>query len=689
MGLLWKEFRQQRMTFVFGCGAGILGPFLYAVTPYADARGSMAGSTIVGIFGALYAMVLATSTTQWEVRNEDFWQSRPLSSARLFLTKVVVGAGTLLAAFLIVQSLDSPQFLWEASTILTMTWPISVLLFSISMFFTILMRNAAKAAILSMWAGLLVYLMPLLTPGLQSMNAFEMLINSGRTGSLLVEYILPGLRSIGFPMGRATPMPLRKMPGGMSTSQILGWILRSPGYPEYLAFLGLMATGVALFTALTMIASRRRWHWQPGQKAIVWTIGASTAFMFGLAMLQAGHELLPAVTYEGKRINPDVKLFGPIRPTIDWVSKGRKGAGGYSFSLPTLSSSRICIRGEDLYMVDLVRDASVRDGSSPWSLGANGILSVIRAPSKTGSSETLSQTRFARIASAPQPDMRNMPCPVLFLRGESLFIGYQDYLTSPAGEDYPGNTEPFLLRMLVVDVSDPVHPRRISDEPVMGYRTLIRQSKGASQYENYAYLYGEMGLVVLSIENPGKPQLRRVINPGQLGVDPGTPVEISQAEVSGNMLVCVGPRAVLLLDLTEPASPRPVFTKFWRHPESERLGAAWYEKGSLFLSTDSGIEIHRISISTSGQSAHVEIGRRSATPIEKIAGRQSCDLMLFGTMLFEAAGRFGLLVYDISDPSHPRRAFHFESGIDVTAVGTWLGMPYVRMGSVLRLIGIP
>lgn len=159
MSLICKEWRQQRLLFLVGCLLALIGP-LVDVLRWLSAGQigvSKTGSAIVMIFGAAYALILAAATTQDDVRHgiSDFWQSRPVSIARLFTTKMVVGAGLLLAGFLLIQSLDQSASLFtmghtftdDAWSILTVTWPAAVLLFAVTMFLTALMRDPARSVL--------------------------------------------------------------------------------------------------------------------------------------------------------------------------------------------------------------------------------------------------------------------------------------------------------------------------------------------------------------------------------------------------------------------------------------------------------------------------------------------------------------------------------------------------------------
>lgn len=58
------------------------------------------------------------------------------------------------------------------------------------------------------------------------------------------------------------------------------------------------------FTGLSIKAVKSRWHWQPGQKSLAWTIGMTAVFIFGVSMLQISNNL--------QAVSPDTGLESPI-----------------------------------------------------------------------------------------------------------------------------------------------------------------------------------------------------------------------------------------------------------------------------------------------------------------------------------------------------------------------------------------
>jgi hypothetical protein len=247
--------------------------------------------------------------------------------------------------------------------------------------------------------------------------------------------------------------------------------------------------------------------------------------------------------------------------------------------------------------------------------------------------------------------------------------------------------------MLVADVSDPAQPGRIADVELDRSRNLVCQSKGDSLYGDYCYILGEWQLVVVSLANPERPKLVKKIANSEFGLEDGNPPDIGQLSVVGDKLLCAGPRVILLLDLADPQAPKPVFRRILTPAElayPSLIYAALYADDLLYMSTEAGLEIHRLTPTSTGELQDELIGQRHMTPLERLAGRRPHELLLRQGLLYEADNRFGLLVYDVSDPTRPRRAYHASGQDSITAIGLWEGLLYMDgMFGSLTLVAMP
>jgi hypothetical protein len=697
MNVLWKEWRQQRLLFGLGAVLGILFPLFDLLHKRGDGRWTQAGSMVVFIFGALYALILAVATTHDDVQHgaSEFWQSRPVRAGQVFTTKLLLGAVLLLAAFVFVESLDLARGdMWRsrraAWNILTVTWPIAVLMFSATMLFTALMRDSAKAVMAAIWFGLLIYFLPLLVGGLRWMNVFDMLFEGGRgQPSILMDIVAPMLPAYGHATRQVVSGPVA-VPVPVVHETLTQWVWRvvgSPAYLRYLAFVTVMVAGSAGCLVLSVAAVKRQWLWQPGQKTLAWTIGLSAAVIFSLAMFQVGHNLEPATTCNGRPIDPVMRFGWPAERTHNWASPpvDMTSVGTTRY----MSGRRICTSGNYLYAVDAASENPNRPVQK-----FDGLLDICQFPGVTGKGVILSRMRFATTPSLSDNMQLGITFPAMSLRGGRLSVVYQLYVP---GEDESGPAAvraegTFSLRSLVVDVSDPLAPRRTSDVELDRSKSQVFQDRGDCWYGKFCYIWGQKQLLVVSLADPGHPKVVRKISIADFGLDPDRPQHVQQVSVGGDKLLCAGPLVVLLLDLADPQAPRMVFRRALQPVqwEEDAIQAALYADGLLYLATGSGLEIHRLSPTPTGELHDELVGRRQMTPLERLAGRRPQQLILHQGCLYEADERFGVLVYDVSDPSRPRRAYHASADDYVTAIGTWEGLLYMSgtLGS-LTLVAMP
>ncbi len=703
MSILWKEWRQQRLLFALGCILGIAGPGLDLLQRMHNGwGGTEAGSIIVAMFGALYALILAVATTHDDIQRgvSEFWQSRPLGPGRVFATKLLVGAALLLAAFCFIESLDvipsgmrwGYQAPWRMPwMMLTTTWPIAVFLFAAAMFLTVLMRDAARSVMVAIWLGLLIYFLPLLVGPLRWMNVFDMLFEGGRgQPSILLDIVVPMLRNYEHATGQAVSgavaVPVHVV--HMTLSQYFWRTVGSPDYVRYLMFVAVMMAGSAACLVLSIFAVKRNWLWQPGQKTLAWTIGLSAAVIFSLAMFQVGHNLEPATTYGGKPIDPVLRLDSHVDRTYDWASSPMDTA--LAGQVRYMSGRRICTSGNYLYVVDAASENPNRPVQA-----FDGLLDICQFPDVTGKGAILSRTRFATTPPLSRNMEQGITIPALWLKDGRLSVIYQLYVPAE-GEaglpvDRPGGT--FSLRMLVADVSDPAQPKRITDVELDRSKSQGFQSMGDCRYGEFCYIWGQTQLMVVSLADVEHPKVVRKVSIADFGLDPDRPPLVEQLSVVGDKLLCVGHQVILLLDLADPQLPKLVFRRVDQPMHTDDSGiiyAALYAEELLYLVTGSGVEIHRLSRASAGEYRDELLGQRHMTPLERLAGRRPHELMLRQGYLYEADERFGMLVYDVSDPSRPRRAYHASGDYYTTAIGTWEGLLYMSSPlGALTLVAMP
>jgi hypothetical protein len=683
MRILWKEWRQQRWLFWMGCVLGITYPVLEGLGGLHYNRGfyTNSGSGVVLGFGALFAIILAVATTHSDVKRGicDFWQSKPVSPTWLFGVKFLVASMVLLTIFLFTESLDFVtryqrdqdfyKFAWSA---FCYTFPIAIVMFSVTMFVTILTRDSAKSVLIAIWIALLVYFLPLLMGGLSWLNVFELMGNDNKPTAVgdIIFPLLAGPRThlpvAGYSTRVRVPVVTQSLIGGL-------WrIVSSHDYVPYLYFLAATAATSVGSVALSIVAAKRRWLWQPGQKTIVWTLGLSAAFIFGLSMFQVGHNLQPAKTWNGRPIDPVVQFNTQAENTFDWLDP--KTAGKRISN--TLGRARLRVDGDLMFVVGQVGEPPTQDPDGhALPVPHDWFVDIYRHPGIDGRTEHLSRVRFF---SALQRSLA--PIVACFVRNNRLYIAYQ--LIVDEEEKHPKVSSPIFsaIRLSVADISDPAHPKRIDDREI--YRPAsfgVQWQGGPSDYGNYCYVGLADGLLIISVADPDRPAIVRKIAKADFGLEGGDFIPNIELNVIGDKLVCVGDNRIMILGLADPEEPKKLLWLTFPRSDSWRdnIRTATYANNYLYVARLSGITVHKLQSKPDGLLSSELVGQREATPLERLTGRYPYQLVVDKDRLFEAAGPFGVLVYDVSNPARPKRVYHGGEGLDVTTVGTWNGLFYI------------
>ncbi|GAG42652.1 unnamed protein product, partial [marine sediment metagenome] len=185
--------------------------------------------------------------------------------------------------------------------------PLALMLFSLTMFLVVVLRDNAKAVLIAIWATLLVYFLPLLIGGLGWMSVFEQL--EPNRGSIVTALSDSGSRV------RVIHVD--------TLSQWLKYFF-TIRYPwrqllPYLLYLAVMVGGSAAFLSLSAKAMKNNWRWRPGQKILAWMLGLSAACIFILSIFHVGYNLVPVTTFQGRQIEPLMSFDTKAENTIDWA----------------------------------------------------------------------------------------------------------------------------------------------------------------------------------------------------------------------------------------------------------------------------------------------------------------------------------------------------------------------------------
>ena len=659
MQLLWKEWRQQKQLFLLGSLAGISFPVFELLVYYKyrhGLSGTGLGGAVVGMLGAFFAILLAVATTSDDTRAgvDDFWQSKPIQSWKLFTAKFLLAVLILPASFLFVMSPDfitgyytQGKFAYSNWAVFCFTYPIALMVFAATMLFTVLLRDAAKAVLMAIWLGLLIYFLPLLVRQLDWMNVFEQLDNASHASVL-----------------------------------------------EYLLFVAVAVSASIVCVILCVVAFERKWRWCPGQKTIAWITGFSAAFIFGLSMLQAGSNLGPVTTHNSKEIISEISFREKPLNKYDWT--GQTLGDDEIYREPS-NPAAACFKGEFMFRISTGTQMSkellnpkLMHGGDPdlprlnWKtpLKEHFFLDIYHLP-YTKEGFHLSETRFFVGRNQPQ---KVLGC---FVRDKRLYVSYRPQ--SPVKPEDAGRAAQAPVRFLIVDVSDPNQPRRISDEVISQPKTW---SGGIMvNYRQYCYIHDGDQLLILSVERPDEPEIAGRIDKNSFGNEL-TQWAPQQMSVIGNRLICNDGERILIFDLTEPANPRPIYSgsisNWWVPGEENMIRAITCANEIMYVATKSGLFVFELRPDQNGMLTAGTIGRRGATAIERLAGRSPRKLMLKNNFLVEGAGGFGVLVYDVSDSTRPGRAYHGQTPSYITDIGIWDGLVYmVNYGQDIVFLDIP
>ena len=679
MQMLWKEWRQQRGMFLLFCLGGISFPVLecYVTWSRSGEIRTDTGSGILLAFGALFAIILAIATTHHDTQKsvDDFWQSRPIRIRRLFAAKVFLAAVLMLVVFLMMISLDmvthfrrssNASFAWQA---FCHTYPLALMLFALTMFLVVVLRDDAKVVLIAIWATLLVYFLPLLIGGLGWMSIFE------RLDSLEENSLFSRIWAVSGSSARVETFGqwIQYVFGDYSWRYLL----------QYLLYLVVMVGGAGVFLVLSVKAMKNRWRWRPGQKTVVWTLGLSAALIFCLSMFHVGYNLVPVTTFQGRQIEPLMSFDTTPENTIDWAGPE---ADEMSLKLDyTWADSQLCVDGDYIYRV--VRVAKSRNWNKP--VVQDWFLDIYNHPKIEGTSRHLAKVRFF---SAP-PAKRNYHQNILadFVRNKRLYVAYQPRLESDDGVKNP-------LRFLAADVSNPLEPKRLFDEVIYEPKRAGARTKGyRSNFEDYCYVAFGDELVVISVVQD-EPKVLNTFSRTELGLNEDSWIPSHGLSVlEDRRIICFDYSQVMLLDIENPAEPKKIFFgRFKSEAAGQRgdeIGAATCDADKLYIGRESGLYVYQVNVDGEAGESKL-IGRRRSTPLEKLASHYPIQLLAYQGRLFEAASGLGLLVYDISEPTRPRRAFHGGDGRYISSIGIWegtlyAGNPHHTVGGYLNFFNIP
>ena len=718
MKMLWKEWQQQKWLFLISCIAGISFPVLDCLMNR-NFRADM-GSIVVLAAGALFAIILAIATTHHDIKKgtDNFLQSKPIHIWKLFTVKFILGSIVLLLSFLFVMSLDFwskyklhnqiDQFAWTG---FCYTYPIALFLFAAAMFLLVVLRDSAKAVLLAIWLALLIYFLPLLISSLEWLNVFEQINNAKQHNSLL-QFILT-LATHNASMSVGTSVPVKVV--HTTFSKALWQIVTSPDYLQYLLFFGVAIAASVAGVVLTVIAFKRNWRWQSGQKSIVWALGLSAAFIFGVAMVQVGHNLEPVKQWNGKEIiNPAVFDWSYMPAALeDGIPQGQFITWNQMYFHGNYDT--VCVKDDLMFRVSCGYQWGEKKGVPKWDdeVIRHFVLQIYRFPYAENSDIAIpakglpdfavgAMRLFSTELLSRYESQQTLGC---FVKGNYLYTAYRPQIRKHKDNRIDLKNMP--IYFATIDITNPEKPTLIGNieiEPTCNF------CRGFANYGDYCYLSDGGQLLIISVTEPTKPEIIRripyIVGGGKcdsvknaeeseyffdLGGDAGFPSH--SFLVVGDQLLCNSYTRIAILDLAEPTKPKVIYDESFakqQFSEDERIQATAYRDDYIYISTNNGLYIRKLAKQANGTFASEEVGKRTATPIEKLAGRKPLELLFYKDYLVEASSGFGLIVYDVSDHRNPKRVYHAATQNMAQDVGIWNDLIYVQdYGFKVHFFDIP
>jgi ABC-type transport system involved in multi-copper enzyme maturation permease subunit len=625
-----------------GCLAGLAFPLLEYVTLHENVPGS--GALVVLFAGAFFAIILAAATTWHDARRGagDFMLSKPFNCRHIFVTKVALAALLLLLAMFIMISIDLaflPNFsgdvhpndlLFFAYLAIWLTWPIAVMLFALTMFLVVVTQDSAKSILMAIGAELLAYflLLALVLVHLQNLQSKN--------------------PATYYDFWRLAMLPL-------------------------LPFVGAMAAATVAFTWLAIVAMKKRWHWQPGQKTVVWAMGLSSLFIFAQIVFHVGYNLRPVTEAGGRKIRNPFSFIVASGPesTLSRLGLAEGRLKPRSDAIPR-GGDAVCCKDDLMFIASMANENMMDPNTHEDAYLQHAILYVYRFPYAGAPDSPVSILDLSRSPRIVPKENGSGVVIRSWIKDNWLYVCYCPLEQDPKKKDrvFEGD-----VRIVAVDIANPA-------APVLGGEVVVNCGDGENFFNTVAvkgdYCYVKAAnLAIVSLETPGEPRLVKEVPFASLTrgrmINRHLPesVWISGFTIMDNMLLLRTDIHLGAFDISDPTNPRVLFFEDVR----KLLGLPYKDDKNgydlsfvttwngdyCYLATYDGLYVVKLLKDQGGGYSLKYVGVRKTILLEKLASHWPTQLLLYNGYLVEAAGNFGLLVYDISDPAHPRRLYHADT----------------------------
>lgn len=303
--LVWKEWMQARWFLLGGLAVFVFVPLIPLLT---TGISSDILEMFVLVFGWVFAIFTAAGLfcCDLEDRLSAFWQSRPMSLWKWTLVKYCTGLICVFAVcflpvivIMILRMFWPPQ--WETETSWALLSYLSytlILIYSLAMLISCLVRQTTHAAILSVAAGLLVFGLPLLLPSLEPVSVLNMLTRAHPPRFQLVS---DGAEQIGqalVGMGQEQWAYYYGSPHWLWLHLPGSKVLVFQYFPGYWTFVAIMLALSLAAVLLAILSLKLHWKIRMDQKLLFWALGFTALLLFTCGAFAIGSNMEPQETIE-------------------------------------------------------------------------------------------------------------------------------------------------------------------------------------------------------------------------------------------------------------------------------------------------------------------------------------------------------------------------------------------------------
>ncbi len=444
---------------------------------------------------------------------------------------------------------------------------------------------------------------------------------------------------------------------------------------------GLLVADIADPTHPTEVGS----YYVPGYAYGVTTLGSTVYIADGWAGLQVLDVSNPRqpksiASYDTTGWAMDVAVVGDmlysanatgglrVLSVSDKVSPKELG----SFQVPNGISTHLAVSGGTAYLADIQMGIHIVNVSVPTQPHREGLYNpmgyALAVEAADGYAYVAAQNYGIRVIDVADPThprevatlASDLPAKTMSISGATAYVGTEF--------DSKSKRPPNLY---AVDISDPLHPKASSPQPLIGH-TGIATFKGGSRpsgdiiYVNTRNMFiqktilydaGEWGLLLLDISNPLSP---REISFIQTVEDPwGSGATATGVAIAGNTAyLAVSDAGLYTIDVSNPKQPAllGVFNK----PPSGK-NSKGDQASDVVVAPPFAYVLYRDFV----QVVDISDPRRPRglgsypVPIDPFVGRNggaARSLAILGNKLFIADSAAGLLELDVTNPAHPKLA---------------------------------